>query len=78
METRLEAINKQIQAEKVRHKQSLDNENNLHQQRMRMFNSQKEQIKRTAESFLYDRMNKKYATLDKMYETLQKATADFI
>lgn len=78
METRLEAINKQIQTEKVRHKQSLDNENNLHQQRMRMFNSQKEQIKRTAESFLYNRMNKKFATLDNMYETLQKATADFI
>lgn len=50
MDTQLEAVNRDIEAEKVRHKQNLDNENNLHQQRMRMLNNRKEQIKQSIQN----------------------------
>lgn len=84
METQLEAINRQIQQEKDRHnrvindlKTKIDRENTQHQQTMRMHNNRKDQIKRTAESFLNDRMKKKYATLDEMYKQIEKATSKF-
>ena len=44
---------------------------------MRMLNSRKEQIKRTVESLLNDKMLKKQATLDEMYELIKKAAEDF-
>ena len=84
MESPLEAVNRQIQQEKDRHnrvindlKTKIDRENTQHQQSMRMYNNRKAQIKKTVECFLYEIMNKKHTTLDKMYKLIEKATEDF-
>ena len=57
METRLDAINRQIKAENNRHGTVINDldkrknqENNLHQQRIQQLNNQKEQVQRSLQN----------------------------
>lgn len=82
METPLQAINRQIKDENTRHsgiiadlERRKNQENTLHQQKMQLLNSRKEQIKRYAklETCFYTHSNKRRTTLEQMEETIKKA-----
>lgn len=82
METPLQAINRQIQAEKDRHNRVINDlnkqkerENTQHERTMRMLNSRKDQIKRYAklENCFYTHCNNRRVTLEQMEEAIKKA-----
>ena len=76
METRLDAINRQIKAENNRHSTVINDldkrknqENTLHQQRLQQLNNQKEQIKRSMQNTQREDCN---------FKELNKLLKDFV